>query len=171
MLPSTRGTHPTKSMETPCCASRHFGPSEFRNGSKGAGTVGADEWSAYTPTFSVIADMPASRPRATTRLMHRSKELNAWTGEPQQLPRQQPPLALEHFDEIVSHCPAMSGSSRAHPHGPRCALALMGHVRCRALVADMSQAFPASSRGDCRFIRSCVGKCGASAWQVKRLTI
>jgi hypothetical protein len=32
-------------------------------------------------------------------------------------------------------------------------------------------AFPASSRDDCRFIRACVGKCGASAWQVKRLTI
>ena len=25
--------------------------------------------------------------------------------EPQRLPRQQPPFALEHFDEIVSHCP------------------------------------------------------------------
>jgi TRAP-type uncharacterized transport system substrate-binding protein len=33
-------------------------------GAQGGGVEGTDEWSAYTPTFSVIADIPARRPCA-----------------------------------------------------------------------------------------------------------
>ena len=32
-LPSSRGSHPTTSLKKPCCASQHFGPPDFRNGS------------------------------------------------------------------------------------------------------------------------------------------
>ena len=32
--PSGRGRHPSISLKKPCCASQHFGPPDFRNGSK-----------------------------------------------------------------------------------------------------------------------------------------
>ena len=35
VLPSSRGSHPTISLETPCCASQHFGPPDFRIGVNG----------------------------------------------------------------------------------------------------------------------------------------
>jgi hypothetical protein len=60
-LPIVEGSHPTTSLKKPCCASQHFSPPDFRNGSKREITA-AQHWYPLQPISRHYAHKMAAVP-------------------------------------------------------------------------------------------------------------